>query len=126
MIASLATLAPTTTELDWKWVVDILILLLGFLGAWVMKRLWKEIDDHRKGQEKLEIKFTEQLNSAIHAKELLAKELFEYKLSMPTFYVMKSDLQQMMHDMNRRFDKFERDIDRIVDYFNKKIDKDAS
>jgi hypothetical protein len=100
----LVTLVPNPSiesVMDWKWILDIALVIVGFFGAWTINRLYAEIDSLKAKNEKFQ------------------DDLTNLKTSLPQNYVHKNDLSSI----EKRFDKLEDLIRELSDKLDKKADK---
>ena len=84
--------------MDWQIIINIVAGGLVGIGGWFARQLWDAVKELKQDISKLELHISEK-------------------------YVKKSDLDFFKNDMDKRFDKIELMINKLMDKLDSKADK---
>lgn len=84
--------------MDWQIIINIGAGALLGVGGWFARQLWDSVQELKKDIGKLELHLSEK-------------------------YVKKSDVELFRYDMDKRFDKIELMINKLLDKLESKADK---
>jgi hypothetical protein len=84
--------------MDWQIIINITAGGLVGIGGWFARQLWDAVKELKQDISKLELHISEK-------------------------YVKKSDLDFFKNDMDKRFDKIELMINKLMDKLDSKADK---
>jgi hypothetical protein len=84
--------------MDWQIIINIAAGGLVGIGGWFARQLWDAVKELKQDISKLELHISEK-------------------------YVKKSDLDFFKNDMDKRFDKIELMINKLMDKLDSKADK---
>lgn len=84
--------------MDWQIIINIAAGGLVGIGGWFARQLWDAVKELKQDISKLELHISEK-------------------------YVKKSDLEFFKNDMDKRFDKIELMINKLMDKLDSKADK---
>jgi hypothetical protein len=84
--------------MDWQIIINIAAGGLVGIGGWFARQLWDAVKELKRDISKLELHISEK-------------------------YVKKSDLDFFKNDMDKRFDKIELMINKLMDKLDSKADK---
>lgn len=93
-------------ELSLQLLFNIACAIAGALGAWVLNRVFKQVDD-------LHDDIKEQAAITDKKIEEVREKHAQLALSLPTNYVPKHDFERLVENLNERFDRFERKLDQL-------------
>jgi hypothetical protein len=84
--------------MDWQILINIAAGGLVGIGGWFARQLWDAVQELKKDVSKLELHLAEK-------------------------YVKKSDVETFKQDMDKRFDKLEYMMNKLIDKLESKADK---
>lgn len=84
--------------MDWQYLINLGAGALLAIGGWFCRQLWDAV-------------------------EKLKNDIGRLELNMSENYVKKSEVESLLTDMDKRFDRIEMLLDRIFDKLDSKVDK---
>ena len=84
--------------MDWQIIINIVAGVLVGVGGWFARQLWDAVKELKRDISKLELHISEK-------------------------YVKKSDVETFKQDMDKRFDKLEYMMNKLIDKLESKADK---
>lgn len=92
--------------MDIQMVLNLAFGLISFLGGWLLKTIYAQINDLKSDHDHLHAQSRDDFRK-------LSQDMHEIALALPEKYVAKQDLDKLIDYFNGRFDKLEHKIDSL-------------